>query len=473
MRTFLPRGKQIIITALTAAMIVTGTAVPAEAASDVSLQKKSATLSIKVNDGKKVYEKTTIKIKKGKKIKIKKTTFKSNNNKIASVSKKGVVQAKKEGSTDISVTVKYKKGKNKKLNNKKFTFTVKIKDESENTNVQENPSENMYSVFGTVKTESAAYFTNKELAFRSGEKSYTVQTSETGDYKTELPNGEFDVYFNNVQIGHVSVSGSAKTADIITDALVELSGTITRMGGACEESEFGVSYNDNAIEYYDSVMVDKNGVYKILVPTNSTGRISIYGSYDWRSCYELSEFKTQAENEVKNIDVNRYKITGKVYLRENIVCSLNCNLGASAENDGWGFGQEIDGSYCVYFLPEETKCTIYLGSKVLAEIALDKQDIKRDLYLDAYTVSGKVNADTSDLKDTSILVTAYDENGDMMYSDTRYSNWDAEKGTFEFVALPGKYKFSICDGYTHKETDLETIVVTDQDINKTYEYKKS
>ena len=124
-------------------------------------------------------------------------------------------------------------------------------------------------------------------------------------------------------------------------------------------------------------------------------------------------------------------------------------------------------------MPEEKECTIYLGSKVLAEIALDKQDIKRDLYLDAYTVSGKVNADTSDLKDTSILVTAYDENGDMMYSDTRYSNWDAEKGTFEFVALPGKYKFSICDGYTHKETDLETIVVTDQDINKTYEYKKS
>ena len=473
MKAFLLKGKQIIVTALTAAMIVTGTAVPTEAASDVSLQTKSATLSIKVNDGKKIYEKTTIKIKKGKKIKIKKTTFKSKNKKIASVSKKGVVQAKKEGSTDISVTVKYKKGKNKKLNNKKFTFTVKVKDESESADFQENPSENMYSVSGTVKTESAACFANKELEFQSGEKSYTVQTSETGDYKTELPNGEFDVYFNNVQIGHVSVSDSAKTEDIITGALIELSGTVTRMGGACEESEFGVNYNDNNIEYYDSMKVDKNGAYKVLVPTNSTGRISVYGSYDWRPCYELSELKTQAENEVKNIDVNRYKISGKVYLRENMECSLDCDLGAFVEGEAWGFGQKKDGSYCVYFSPEETECTLNFGNKALAEIALDKQDIKRDLYLGAYTVSGKVNADAADLKDTYILVTVYDENGDMIYSDSRYSNWDAEKGTFEFVASPGKYKFSICDGYTHEETDLETIVVTDKDINQTYKYKKS
>ena len=50
---------------------------------------------------------------KGKKIK--KKTFKSTNNKVATVSKKGVVTAKAAGTCKIKVTVKLKNKKKKKL----------------------------------------------------------------------------------------------------------------------------------------------------------------------------------------------------------------------------------------------------------------------------------------------------------------------------------------------------------------------
>lgn len=96
------------------------------ASQKVKLKKSSATLKIKKKNGKTVYGSTTIKIKKAKGVKINKVTYKSSSKKIAMVTSKGKVTAKKQGSAKISVKVKYKY--KKKTYKKALTFNVIVKD---------------------------------------------------------------------------------------------------------------------------------------------------------------------------------------------------------------------------------------------------------------------------------------------------------------------------------------------------------
>ncbi len=101
-------------------------------AKKVSLKKSSATLKISKKNGKTVYGKTTVKVKKAKGVKIKKITYKSSAAKIAKVSKKGKVTAKSEGKAKIKVKVKYKY--KKKSYKKTLTFKVTVKDLRKNNN---------------------------------------------------------------------------------------------------------------------------------------------------------------------------------------------------------------------------------------------------------------------------------------------------------------------------------------------------
>lgn len=119
---------------LAAIWVVSSTPATAEAATPVKLSKSSVTLNITKDDKKTTYGTSTIKIKKSKGVKIKKTTYKSANKKIATVSKKGKVTAKKKGSTKITVAVKYKKGK--KIYTKKLNYKVKVKNVKEDKKAQ-------------------------------------------------------------------------------------------------------------------------------------------------------------------------------------------------------------------------------------------------------------------------------------------------------------------------------------------------
>lgn len=69
----------------------------------VSLNKTSLKLAVKKT--------AKLQVKKKSGVKVKSTTFKSSNAKVASVTKKGVVTGKSEGTAKITVKVKFKKGK--------------------------------------------------------------------------------------------------------------------------------------------------------------------------------------------------------------------------------------------------------------------------------------------------------------------------------------------------------------------------
>ncbi len=96
------------------------------ASKKVSLKKSSITLRISKKKGRTVYGSANIIVKKIKGVSVKKITYKSSDKKIAKVSSKGKVKAKKAGRAKITATVTYKYKKRTRV--KSLTFKVTVKD---------------------------------------------------------------------------------------------------------------------------------------------------------------------------------------------------------------------------------------------------------------------------------------------------------------------------------------------------------
>ena len=173
------------------------------ATSPVKLAKKELTLKIVAKDGKTSYGKATIKVKKSKGIKIKKTTFKSKNKKIATVSKKGKVTAKKKGSTKISVKVTYlKKGKTNtktllcKITVKKQSGTAKRADVGSNSSSSDASSGN--SLSGSNSSGNSS--TDNNSSGSGSSDSDTPKQESTEQSEGENPNkpGTYTNFYTSI-----------------------------------------------------------------------------------------------------------------------------------------------------------------------------------------------------------------------------------------------------------------------------------
>lgn len=146
----------------------------------VSLKKSSATLKISEKNGKKVYGAVTIKVKKAKGVKVNKITYKSSNKKIAAVSKKGKVTAKKKGDTKIKVTVKYKY--KKRSYKKTLTFKVKVKNTVKESSV---PAATATVVPETTEASTAEQTTAPIDSTEAVEDTTAVEPTTESQEKTE------------------------------------------------------------------------------------------------------------------------------------------------------------------------------------------------------------------------------------------------------------------------------------------------
>ncbi len=121
----------------------TSVVVPVQAgASDVKLKASKASLTINEAGTAKADDSTVIVVKKAKGVVIKKTTYKSKNTKVATVTNKGFVSAHQAGNTTIVVTVKYVR--KKKTMTKKLNFKVTVKTDGTangNASVKKNKSD--------------------------------------------------------------------------------------------------------------------------------------------------------------------------------------------------------------------------------------------------------------------------------------------------------------------------------------------
>lgn len=118
--------KRFIACVLSLVLIITALPVSTSAAAKpIKLAKKTVTLKITRKNGKTSYGKTKMKLITAKGVKVKSAKYQVKNKKIAKVSKKGVITARKKGKTKVQATVKYIY-KNKSYK-KKLNLTVKVK----------------------------------------------------------------------------------------------------------------------------------------------------------------------------------------------------------------------------------------------------------------------------------------------------------------------------------------------------------
>lgn len=153
-------GNLIKVIAAALAVIVTAASVfTAGSVSDAASAKKVKSATLKI--GKKAVTKKTYAVKKGKKavIKVKVNPdkakkavyFQSSNKKIATVSKKGTVTAKKKGTAKITVTVKGQDNKSVKTW-VKIRVTQKTNEDTDNTDDTDTDTDTDTSAY-TVKTK--------------------------------------------------------------------------------------------------------------------------------------------------------------------------------------------------------------------------------------------------------------------------------------------------------------------------------
>ena len=195
-------------------LILTGFAIggsetpKAQAKADIALKKASVNLTIKVDNLTNTYGKSTIRIKTGKGVSVKKVTYKVKNKKIASVTKKGVVKSLLAGNTSVAVNVKYTKKNSRKTKTKKLTYTITVNNEF----LREIPRTGMKF---NEKGEAEPIFPLTELDIRKGnysnEASYTDRFPvyvET-DYDTDQ-DGKRDLVSVFIQVSKAATDGSYK-----------------------------------------------------------------------------------------------------------------------------------------------------------------------------------------------------------------------------------------------------------------------
>lgn len=153
-------------------------------AQKVSLSKKSVTLKISKKNGKNVYGKTTLKVKKSKGVKLTKVTYKVANKKIASVTKNGKLTAKKKGNTKVSVKVKYKF---KKKNYSK-TLTCKLTVRDTRPSKKPTPTEPQTQENGTAVPESSTVPQTEPTATQPVSETFHIQPiTEPSSEPTSVP----------------------------------------------------------------------------------------------------------------------------------------------------------------------------------------------------------------------------------------------------------------------------------------------
>ncbi len=178
------RVRKLFFIVLSLVLVLSLAPLAAQAAkSYVKLNKKSVTLTITKNADGTTYGTAKLKVKKSG-VKVKSVKYKSSNKKVAAVSKKGKITAKKAGNATIRATVKYKSA-NKKVKTKKLKCKVSVTE-----------------VIDEDKTVISKVDMDKILA---------AYQEEVGDYKCcllyinddEIPECAYNMYSNIIVLAYV------------------------------------------------------------------------------------------------------------------------------------------------------------------------------------------------------------------------------------------------------------------------------
>ena len=389
------RGKQLLAGVLALALVFGGMSPSWEI--EAAKGKISVTKSLKLT----VKQSKTIKVKGTY---IKKKIFKTSNKKVATVSRKGKVTAKKTGKCKIVVTINYKKIKKaKKLSVKKFICSVSVtKKSSEFTatptpkatpivkatpTVTPTPSDanedvsgqlDKVKVSGVLRTASGEAITNEEFVFIKNNEYFASVTSapNTGLISLKLPIGEYDLHFGydsidtDVLVATIKVTSKTSLNFDLKTPLNYVTGLLKINGyEEADISNYNIGFSnpegDDPCPVNESYRKE-DGTYRALL-RNGTYKIKLH--LFGNNGPVLGTITINDKDIIKNLEVNLYEIRG--FLGD---IDINKYLWVMVRNDSDAYyitSKDVDennnyrllvcepGTYTAYLCPEDGRQKIY------------------------------------------------------------------------------------------------------------------
>lgn len=231
---------------------------------------------------------------------------------------------------------------------------------------------------------------------------YTATTGESGSYAVDLPEGSYDVFWDNCPLSKVvKVEKQAMTVDIAT-RLKKASGTITRLGKPMADCDIRISlYDFSYSDPYVFCHTDQNGGYTVYLPQNGTADMKLYANEE--SAREniggmtLIDYDSELLEKIHqnhNITINKVKISGKIYRKETTSyaeASIRFIYKDEDDNSWSDYGRtKSDGSYEMYLNPDRIYELWADEDEIQIEqaVQIGKADLTRDFRMDAVKIRG-------------------------------------------------------------------------------------
>lgn len=297
---------------------------------------------------------------------------------------------------------------------------------------------------------------------------YTATTGESGSYAVDLPEGSYDVFWDNCPLSKVvKVEKQAMTVDIAT-RLKKASGTITRLGKPMADCDIRISlYDFSYSDPYVFCHTNQNGRYTVYLPQNGTAEMKLYANEE--SAREntggmtLMDYDNELLEKIHqnhNITINKVKISGKIYRKETTSfaeAGIHFTYKDEDDNSWSDYGRtKSDGSYEMYLNPDRTYELWASEDEIQIEqaVQIDKADLNRDFCMNAVKIRGT-------LKTKSGIAVPHHRIGLYLQGkEEAITTYTDSKGKYSLIIKPGTY--TVMDMEWETESD-QKLTVGNQD----------
>lgn len=323
-----------------------------------------------------------------------------------------------------------------------YTFTLSVtvngKERSREFFLTEEYKGITYEVSGKLYSGTNETPSGQELRFRSLDSGdfYKVTTGEGGTYKVQLLEGGFHVYWNGCRLNHnIKVEKKDMTQDIRT-SMYKVSGVITRLGKPMADCDIRF------------VLDSENG--SVLCRTGKEGAYSVWLPRDCGIYLELNDQRLTpvdldmlsgiSENISRNIEINRVKVSGVFYQKENIpLVSGRCYFvkGDQELYSAYSVVSDDEGQYEAYLEPDTAYTLVYGEGIPAGMVQTEKTDMGKDIMIGVTKIRGTLKTKSGGIMSDGRIVNFYTEDGTL--AAAAYS----AGGTYSVDLKPGTYTVKI------------------------------
>lgn len=298
----------------------------------------------------------------------------------------------------------------------------------------------MFSVSGTLKSGAGELVEGETLTFGTSNAEiadYKTKTGAGGAYQIDLPEGEWDVYWNKYMVDTITVGKQPLTHNIEAKNMVKVSGTVSRLGKAWTDCDVEL-YGDETIFVHTDA---KTGAYSVYLPKDEYFYIYVD---DWYMGKTLSPYEEDAASNVtRDISCDFVQISGTIY-QSGTTPFAEGAFYAYAEgqwdDEGRRFYTDADGKYRIYVSTDIALTIEHVGSEsIIGEITVANQDITKNMEVGVTHITGVLTVPNGDVLQER---TIYFEAG----NNQKGSAETDEDGRYSAYLKPGTYTASVWCG---------------------------